>query len=152
MHVTTSALQLCITGLYNVNQPRTCDQSTCDCWVPSSKGKWWGKCVHYIRLSNWFSLQCLLSRASCVTYIPYKVHSHWRVRVCGPALRVPHYGPAPNVHTWIKRECSHWRMRMCGPACGKKTAEWHAVIFNTRKLVFGLFMTFWGLEIKFPIR
>ena len=30
-----------------------------------------------------------------------KVHSHWRVRACGPALRVPYCGPAPNVHTTL---------------------------------------------------
>ena len=75
-----------------------------------------------------------------------KVHSHWCVRACGPALRDPHCGPTPNVHTWIKRKCSHWRVRTCGPACGEKPTECHAVISRTRKLFFGLFMTFWGLE------
>ena len=81
-----------------------------------------------------------------LSYPGLKVHSHWRVRACGSALRVPHRGPAPNVHTWIKRECSHWCVQTCGPACGEKSAECHAVISRTRKLFFGLFMTFWGLE------
>ena len=38
----------------------------------------------------------------------------------GPALRA-----APNVYTWIKKECSHWHVPMCGPACGEKPAESH---------------------------
>ena len=76
--------------------------------------------------------------------ITVKVHSHWCVWACGPAVRVPQCGLAPNVHTWIKREYLHWRVQMYGSAYGEKPAECHAVISRTRKLLFGLFMTFGG--------
>ena len=97
-------------------------------------------------------LPCLLTRScirkkACWNAVSlYLVLRCIHTGACGSALRGPHCGPAPNVQTWIKRKCSHWCVRTCGPACGEKSAECHAVISRTRKLFFGLFMTFWGLE------
>ena len=70
-------------------------------------------------ISSSYTIEILKSGTKHGTNQHVKVHSHWRMRACRSALRVPHCGPAPNVHTWIKRECSHWCVRIAGPHAEK---------------------------------